>query len=72
LYAKADRKGLAAELVPKIERILARLDIAANPAQMNLPGWHLHAFEGGVKRFLVSLGEWKLADYLSVQRNRCC
>lgn len=37
LYAKADTKGLPTELVPKIERVIARLDIATAPEMMNLP-----------------------------------
>jgi hypothetical protein len=37
LCAKADRKSLAAKMVPKIERIIARLDIARVPEMMQLP-----------------------------------
>jgi toxin HigB-1 len=51
LYEKADLKGLSAELVPKIERILARLDIATGPETMNLPGLHLHPLKGSLKGF---------------------
>jgi proteic killer suppression protein len=32
--------------VDKIRRILARLEIASVPADMNLPGWRLHRLKG--------------------------
>lgn len=62
LYASADKKGLSTELVPKLERILARLDIAATPEAMNLPGWRLHALKGELKGlWSVSVsGNWRI------------
>ena len=39
LYEKGDRRFVPAQRVSKIERILARLDVAAEPADMNLPGF---------------------------------
>lgn len=49
LYERADRRRLAPALVPKIERILARLDIATTPEIMNLPGFNLHPLKGEMK-----------------------
>ena len=45
LYEKAVSKGLPAAMVPKITRILARLDVATRPEMMNLPGLGLHPAE---------------------------
>lgn len=49
LYRGSNRKGLSAELVPKLERILARLDVATRPEMMDLPGWKLHPLKGDLK-----------------------
>jgi proteic killer suppression protein len=49
LYEKANGRGLSAELVPKIERILARLDVATGPKTMRLPGYRLHPQKGDLK-----------------------
>jgi toxin HigB-1 len=51
LYEKAVSRGVAAERVPKMERILARLDVATIPETMNLPGFGLHPLKGGLKGF---------------------
>jgi toxin HigB-1 len=62
LYEKADRKGLSAHLVPKIETVLAGLDIATTPEMMNLPGLRLHPLKGDLKDFWsVSIsGNWRI------------
>ena len=41
-YERGDRRRLLAEHVPKITRVLAQLDIAADANDMDLPGFHLH------------------------------
>ena len=43
---EGDRRRLPPEHVARIERILARLDVAATPAHMDLPGYRLHALKG--------------------------
>ncbi|MDN5752194.1 MAG: type II toxin-antitoxin system RelE/ParE family toxin [Nitrosospira sp.] len=50
-YKHGNPKGLSADMAPRISRILARLDIAVAPEQMNLPGWGLHPLKGGLKGF---------------------
>jgi len=62
LYEKGERKGLSSEIVSKVERILARLDIATSPEMMNLPGWRLHPLKGDLKSFWsVSVsGNWRI------------
>ena len=49
LYEKANAKSLSAELVPKVERILARLDVATGPEMMSLPGYRLHPLRGDLQ-----------------------
>jgi len=46
LYERGDRRGLNPDYLPKIERILARLDVATRPEDMDLPGFRLHALTG--------------------------
>jgi proteic killer suppression protein len=46
LYDADDRRGLNAEHVEKIRRVLARLDQAARPEDMDLPGLRLHPLKG--------------------------
>jgi proteic killer suppression protein len=62
LYEKDDRKGLPADRVDKIGRILARLDEADEPQKMNLPGFQLHPLTGDMKGFwAVSVsGNWRV------------
>ena len=40
-----------AEHVPKIARVLAQLDIATDPIDMDLPGFHLHPLTGNLVGF---------------------
>jgi toxin HigB-1 len=62
LYQGAERRGVAADLVPKIERILARLDVATSARQMDLPGWKLHPLKGKMKGFwsVWLSGNWRI------------
>jgi proteic killer suppression protein len=46
LYADDDARELNQAQVEKIKRILARLDAAAQPGDMNLPGYRLHPLKG--------------------------
>ncbi|MHB8472251.1 MAG: type II toxin-antitoxin system RelE/ParE family toxin [Gammaproteobacteria bacterium] len=62
LYEKADRKGLSADMVPKIDRIIARLDVATGPDMMNVPGLKLHRLKGELKGFwsVWVTGNWRI------------
>ena len=62
LYERGDRRFVAARRVGKIERILARLDVASEPADMNLPGFRLHPLRGDLAGFwAVSVsGNWRI------------
>jgi toxin HigB-1 len=52
LYEDGDARGLIAEHAEKLADILARLDAARAPADMDLPGFRLHALKGDLK------GKW--------------
>ncbi|MCE2406394.1 MAG: type II toxin-antitoxin system RelE/ParE family toxin [Pseudomonadales bacterium] len=45
-YETGNPRGLPQELVPRIRRILAVLDVANHPAAMNVPGFRLHPLSG--------------------------
>ena len=62
LYERGDRSKIRADLVDKVERILARLDQALVIEDMNLPGCRLHELKGDLKGFWsVSIsGNWRI------------
>ena len=62
LYERGDRRFVPAQRGAKIERILARLDVAGEPADMNLPGFQLHPLLGNLAGFwAVSVsGNWRI------------
>ncbi len=62
LYERGDRSKIRADLVDKVERILARLDQALVIDDMNLPGYRLHELKGDLKGFWsVSVsGNWRI------------
>lgn len=45
-FIKDIRKLLNAKDIPKISRILDRLDMALIPEDMNIPGWDFHELRG--------------------------
>jgi proteic killer suppression protein len=51
LFERGSTKGVSAALVPRISRILARLDVARLPEHLNLPGWRLHPLKGDLRGF---------------------
>lgn len=62
LYERRDRSKIQADLVDKVERILARLDQALVIEDMDLPGYRLHSLKGDLKGFWsVSIsGNWRI------------
>jgi toxin HigB-1 len=46
LYARGDGRHLNAEWVGKLKRILAALNVATMPSEMELPGYRLHELRG--------------------------
>jgi proteic killer suppression protein len=51
LYEDDEAAGLNPGHVEKLRRILARLDIATTPQDLNLPGYRLHPLKGDLKGF---------------------
>jgi toxin HigB-1 len=51
LYHDDDSRGVIAEHVVKLRDILVRLDAARAAADMELPGFRLHALKGELKGF---------------------
>jgi proteic killer suppression protein len=62
LYSSSSSKGINVEHVKKIERILARLDVASRPEMVNLPGWRLHRLKGNFAEFwsITISGNWRI------------
>ncbi len=48
LYAEDDRRSVSPEHVEKIARVLALLNRAARPQDVNLPGFNLHPLRGNL------------------------
>ena len=46
LYERGDRRRIPPEYVDKVKRILARMEVAAQPGDMDLPGYRLHPLRG--------------------------
>jgi proteic killer suppression protein len=49
LYERGDRSRINAQQVDKVESILANLDAASEPSDMDLPGYKFHALRGDLK-----------------------
>ena len=46
LYEHGRTSGLPQDLVPRIRRILADLDAAVRPGDLDIPGYRLHPLKG--------------------------
>jgi proteic killer suppression protein len=53
LYEDDDPRGVQAEHLMKLRIVLARLDAATSPVDMNLPGFSLHPLKGNLHSFLA-------------------
>jgi proteic killer suppression protein len=62
LYERDDRSGIRPDLLEKVERILGRLDQAATPQALNIPGYWLHPFKGELLGFwsVTVLANWRI------------
>ena len=54
LFERDDRSRVSAQDVDKIRRILAALNRAGKPEDMDFPGFRLHPLKGGMK------GHWAM------------
>ncbi len=62
LHEKGDRRRVPSEYADKVGRILARLDEATVPANLDLPGFRLHSLKGDLAGYWsVSVsGNWRI------------
>ena len=69
LYENDDRRGVNSELVEKTARVLARLDVATQPEQVNLPGFRLHRLEGDLAGYwsITVEGKWRIIFSFDVE-----
>ncbi len=51
LFVNGERRGLQADMIEKLENILAVLNRARVPSDVNLPGFSLHPLKGRLKGF---------------------
>jgi proteic killer suppression protein len=61
-FETGSKAGIQSAHASKLGRQLARLELATNPADMNLPGWKLHQLKGELTgHWAVSVsGNWRL------------
>ena len=62
LFEDGDSSKLRADLRKRIADVLAHLDTALRPADVDLPGYRLHALKGDLKGYWsVSIsGNWRI------------
>jgi len=51
LFERSDHSQIGADLIHRVENILAALDAADVPQALDLPGYHLHPLKGDRKGF---------------------
>lgn len=61
-FRRSDSRGIPAQHAARIGRMLDRLEAAAQPADMNVPGWRWHPLKGArAGAWAVSVsGNWRL------------
>lgn len=61
-HETGSKAGIQAAHAPKIRRILARLEAAKEPNDMNIAGWCLHSLDGSLKNhWSVQVnGNWRI------------
>ncbi|RRD88044.1 type II toxin-antitoxin system RelE/ParE family toxin [Conchiformibius steedae] len=61
-YETGSKAGIQAAHAAKLARILARLNSAKTPADMNIAGWHLHPLGGNLlNHWSVKVnGNWRV------------
>jgi len=62
LFASGDKRGMSAQQVKRLRRLLASLSTASSPLDMNIAGFQLHPLAGEKKgEWAVSVsGNWRL------------
>lgn len=62
LFQTGERRRLPPDHVAKIERVLARLDVASAVSNMDLPGFRMHPLKGDLAGYwsVTISGNWRL------------
>ncbi len=62
LFEKGERRRIQPEYIDKVEDILARLNIATTPQNVDLPGYRLHRLSGNLAGFwsIAVSGNWRI------------
>jgi len=63
-YSTGSKAGIQAKHADRVRLILARLDAARDPEDMNLPGLRLHRLSGSLKGFWFEGQDAFDIDYL--------
>jgi len=61
-FDAVSKAGIQPQHASKLGRQLLRLDLAKNPADMNMPGWKLHLLSTGNWSIWVN-GNWRMTFY---------
>ena len=61
-FETGSKAGIQAAHAPRLGRQLARLDVAKNASDMNVPGWGLHPLTGGLAgHYAITVnGNWRM------------
>lgn len=62
LYERGDHRGVASERAARIEEIMALLDVARSPRDLDLPGFRLHRLHGDLAGWwsIAVSGNWRI------------
>ena len=62
LFEEDDTRKVKQDHVKRLARILAALDAAGSPEQLDAPGWGLHKLKGELKEFYAVKvsGNWRV------------
>ncbi|KWH60961.1 MULTISPECIES: type II toxin-antitoxin system RelE/ParE family toxin [Burkholderia] len=61
-FVTGSKAGIRPDHAPRLRRMLARLDVAGAPHDMNVPGWRFHGLAGALGgHYAVGVnGNWRL------------
>lgn len=62
LFERDDPSGVRADQAGRVRDVLAHLDAATKPSDMDLPGYRLHPLKGDLKGFwsVTISGNWRI------------
>ena len=61
LWNEGDPKGVGADVLDRVRRLLTALDAAQDIRELSMPGWGLHRLHGKPTRFAISVsGPWRI------------